>query len=75
MANLIAGERIVPELIQHEATPGRIVSELVAILSDRGRLAKIKENLAMVRARLGSAGTSPSELAARRVLDIALGEP
>ena len=75
MANLIAGERIVPELIQHEATPDRIVSELVAILSDRGRLAKIKENLALVRARLSSVGTPPSELAARRVMDIALGEP
>jgi len=75
MANLIAGERIVPELIQHEATPDRIVSEMVAILSDRGRLAKIKENLALVRARLSSVGTPPSELAARRVMDIALGEP
>ena len=74
MANLIAGKRIVPELIQHEATPVRIVSELVAILSDPRRLATIKENLALVSARLGSAGTPPSELAARRVLEIAIGE-
>jgi lipid-A-disaccharide synthase len=74
MANLIAGERIVPELIQHEATADRIVSELVAILSDRRRLARIKENLALVSERLASAGTSPSEVAARRVMDIALGE-
>jgi lipid-A-disaccharide synthase len=73
MANLIAGERIVPELIQHDATPDRIVSELVAIISDRRRLAKMKEDLALVSARLGTAGTSPSEVAARRVMDIAIG--
>src|SRR5262249_10109815 len=32
MANLIAGRKIVPELIQHDATPENIVSEMVAIL-------------------------------------------
>jgi lipid-A-disaccharide synthase len=72
MANLIAGRRIVPELIQHEVTPARIVSELVGILSDRARLARIKQDLAIVSSRLRSGGASPSELAARRVIDIAL---
>jgi lipid-A-disaccharide synthase len=74
MANLIAGERIVPELIQHEATPARIVSELASILSDRKRFAQIKEKLALVSARLGSGGIAPSEVAARRIMEIALGE-
>ena len=33
--NLIAGQRLVPELLQREAEPGRISRELLALLDDR----------------------------------------
>ena len=34
MANLVAGERVVPELIQDEFTPGRVADETVRFLTD-----------------------------------------
>lgn len=74
MVNLIAGRRIVPELIQHDATPERIASEMASILGDEARLARMKSDLARVRARLSFAGASPPEVAARRVIEIALGQ-
>src|SRR5207247_2115615 len=37
MVNLIAGETIVPELIQQASTPQRVADEAVAILLDRAR--------------------------------------
>jgi lipid-A-disaccharide synthase len=72
MVNLIAGRRIVPELIQHDATPERIAGELTSILSDQARLAQMKNDLATVKSRLTSEDSSPPNTAARRVLDIAL---
>lgn len=35
LPNLIAGQRLVPELLQREAEPGRISRELLALLDDR----------------------------------------
>ena len=35
MANLIAGRRIVPELIQDDCTPERVAGEALALLNDR----------------------------------------
>jgi lipid-A-disaccharide synthase len=72
MVNLIAGRRIVPELIQHDATPETIAREMISILSDQARFAQMKDDLATVKSRLSSQGPSPSDLAARRILDIAL---
>jgi lipid-A-disaccharide synthase len=73
MVNLIAGRRIVPELIQHDATPERIASEIASILSDQSRLAQMKADLAAVRGLLSFGGAAPPEQAARRVIEIALG--
>jgi lipid-A-disaccharide synthase len=58
MVNLIAGERIVPELIQDAFTPDAVAHEALSILGDRGRAARIREGLARVRARLGAPGAS-----------------
>ena len=58
MVNLIAGEAIVPELIQHAFTPARVADEAVAILTDPARAARIREGLARVRASLGGPGAS-----------------
>ena len=37
MANLIAGRRIVTELIQDDCTPERVAGEALALLNDRAR--------------------------------------
>jgi lipid-A-disaccharide synthase len=58
MVNLIAGERIVPELIQDAFTPDAVAAEAVSLLTDRARVARIRQGLAAVRARLGAPGAS-----------------
>ncbi len=58
MVNLIAGERIVPELIQHAFTPAAVAAEAISMLTDRARAARIRDGLAIVRTRLGAPGAS-----------------
>jgi lipid-A-disaccharide synthase len=66
MANLIAGERVAPELIQGDLTPERIVQESRRILDDPEVRSLMVEKLTKVKAKLGSPG------AAGRVADLAL---
>jgi len=58
MVNLIAGEMIVPELIQDAFTPEAVAREAVSMLTDRARAARIREGLVRVRERLGGPGAS-----------------
>jgi lipid-A-disaccharide synthase len=58
MVNLIAGERIVPELVQDEFTADAVAREAVSMLTDPARAATIRDGLATVRARLGGPGAS-----------------
>ena len=68
MVNLIAGETIVPELIQDAFTPDAVAREAVSMLTDRARAAKIREGLARVRAKLGGPGAS--RRAAEAILNV-----
>jgi lipid-A-disaccharide synthase len=58
MVNLIAGEKIVPELIQGDFTPDAVAREAVSMLTDGDRAARVRDGLARVRARLGGPGAS-----------------
>jgi lipid-A-disaccharide synthase len=58
MANLVAGKRIVPELIQDDFTPGRVAEECVRLLADEQLHTRTREELRRVRERLGGAGAS-----------------
>ncbi len=58
LPNLIAGERIVPERVQEEATPGRLAEDLRPLLGEGPARARQVEGLARVRASLGSAGAA-----------------
>jgi lipid-A-disaccharide synthase len=58
MVNLIAGQQIVPELVQDALTPDAVAREAVALLTDRERAARVKAGLARVRERLGGSGAS-----------------
>jgi lipid-A-disaccharide synthase len=58
MVNLIAGETIVPELIQDAFTPAAVADEAVSMLTDGSRAAQVSQGLARVRERLGGPGAS-----------------
>lgn len=58
MVNLIAGEKIAPELVQDAFTPEAVAREAISMLTDRERAARIRAGLAAVRARLGGPGAS-----------------
>lgn len=69
MANLVAGERIVPELIQDDFTPERVADEVVVLLTDSTRHTKTQSGLHRVRERLGAPGASGR--AAEAILQVA----
>ena len=58
MPNLVAGSRIVPELIQDDFTAQRTADETVRLLTDREGQARTREALRRVRERLGTPGAS-----------------
>jgi len=70
MANLIAGQRIVPELIQADFTAKNIVRELQPILSDGPRRSQMISDLRIVREKLreGQESEPPAMRAAKEVL-------
>lgn len=69
MVNLVAGERIVPELIQDAFTPEAVAAEAISLLRDRERARHTTEALRRVREKLGSPGAS--RRAAESILAIA----
>ncbi len=69
MANLVAGRRVVPELIQERFTAQAVAAEAIDILTNTSRAEKMKMELRDVRQRLGNPGASAR--AAREVLEVA----
>jgi len=63
LVNILAGRRIVPELLQREVTPDRIAAEAKKMLYDKDYYARIKKDLHDVKITLGPPGAS--ERAAR----------
>ena len=56
MVNLIAGKKIVPELVQNDFTPERLANEATRLLDSPDARAEIQRGLADVRAKLGPPG-------------------
>ena len=76
MVNLVAGEQVVSELIQEACTPDAVARETIELLTNPERVEDMKEQLAMVRQKLGGPGASQRaaaaiiELAQRRMKEI-----
>jgi lipid-A-disaccharide synthase len=66
LVNIIANERVVPELIQNDATPAKIAQTVGRMIDSPDALEWICEKLKIVRQRLGNAG------AAAKAAEIAL---
>ncbi len=58
LVNIVAGEGVVPELIQDRATPENMADALAPMLLDPARHAVIREGLGRVRTLLGEGGAS-----------------
>ncbi len=66
LVNLVAGRKVVPELLQDQVTPENIAAELEKMTGNTTIRRRIREGLAEVTARLGGRGAS------RRAARIAL---
>jgi lipid-A-disaccharide synthase len=58
LVNLIANERIVPELLQDQFNPKNLIKEALYILEDETLSCKIRKKLKIVKDRLGQGGAS-----------------
>jgi len=66
MVNLVAGQRVVPELIQNDMTPTRLAAEALALLADGTARNSMRRALAEVAEKL-SGPRDPLEVAASTV--------
>jgi len=57
LVNIVAGKKVVPELLQHDVNGHRIANEVRA-MCEPGEHARLRRELAAVRARLGGPGAS-----------------
>ncbi|MBI3300055.1 MAG: lipid-A-disaccharide synthase [Elusimicrobia bacterium] len=69
MPNLLAGKALVPELIQHEATPAGVAAAALGLLEDPRRLYALRAELLALRELLGGPG------AIARAAETLLAEP
>ena len=58
LVNLVAGEAVVPELIQDEVTPERLADEVMTIIEDSDVREKMINKLKAIKRRLGRGGAS-----------------
>ena len=70
MVNLIAGDNIIPELVQHDFTAANVAAHLREILPEGDARARILAGLAEVRGRLKPTGTDPRSAADRAAEEV-----
>jgi lipid-A-disaccharide synthase len=56
MVNLIAGKRVVPELVQKDFTPERVANDVIRLLDSEEARSEMRQGLANVREKLGPPG-------------------
>jgi len=65
--NIVAGEEVVPELIQHKMTAENISSEVLAVLRAPEKEQAVRERLLKIRKYLGEPGVMKA--VAKRITD------
>jgi len=68
LVNVLAGEKIVPEFIQQDATGGKIAGEVAHLLTDHEARSSMIQDLKKVRDSLGESGAS--KRAAEQIVDL-----
>ena len=68
MPNLLTREPLVPEFLQHEATPEALSGAVLDLINDPARCAHIESTFAELRDRLG---LGADQRAARAVIEMA----
>jgi lipid-A-disaccharide synthase len=58
LVNLVAGSKIVPELVQHQVTPSRVARQAWSLIGEGIERQVMLEKLSEIRARLGRTGAS-----------------
>ena len=58
LVNIVAGEKIVPEILQSEVTATRLASEGLSLLGDKTLMEDTRKKLMMVKESLGKTGAS-----------------
>ncbi len=58
LINMVAGDRVVPELIQDNVTPRRVTEEALSFLQNRDRSEQVSRKLKEAVSRLGGPGAS-----------------
>jgi lipid-A-disaccharide synthase len=69
LANLVIGENVVPEFVQHQCAPNRLAEALTPLLSDTPARRRQVEAFSRLDAIMGVGGDAPSTKAADVVLD------
>jgi len=58
LVNIVAGKRVVPELVQHDSTPQNMADAMARLLDDPSHYQQVRDQLTGIRSRLGEKGAS-----------------
>jgi lipid-A-disaccharide synthase len=75
LANIILGEKIMPELLQRQATPKNLADALVEIVGDTPQRRRQSEAFVRLDTIMEVGGSAPSERAAAIVIALARNSP
>jgi lipid-A-disaccharide synthase len=68
MVNIISNKKIVPELLQNNATSDKLYKTMINLINNKSSLDKMKTDLLLVKANLQSNGASKN--AAKNIIDL-----
>ena len=68
MVNIISNKKIVPELLQNNATPDKLYSTMINLINNHLSLDKMKADLLLVKSNLQGSGASKN--AAKNIIDL-----
>jgi lipid-A-disaccharide synthase len=68
LVNIVAGKKVVPEFVQREMTAAKLADEAGALLDDPSRAGRMREDLAVIREKLGGPGAS--DRVARGIIEL-----